>query len=65
MVPTCSLARSAFCTSGRPIEIWSRARALDLGLGDAERVGALADRLDRVVDRLRRDLGTCGVGRPW
>ena len=22
MVPTCSTARSAFCTSGRPIEIW-------------------------------------------
>ena len=28
------------------------AGALDLGLGDAERVGALADRLERVVERL-------------
>ena len=57
MVPTCSRARSAFWTSGRPTEIWSRAGALDLGLRDAERVDALAHRLDRVVDRLRRDLG--------
>ena len=31
--------------------------ALDLRLGDAQGVGALPDRLDRVVDRLRRDLG--------
>ncbi|GBD46582.1 hypothetical protein HRbin41_01410 [bacterium HR41] len=31
--------------------------ALDFGLGDTERVGALADRLDRIVDRLRGDLG--------
>ena len=36
------------------------ARALDLGLGDAERVRPLADRLDGVVDRLRRDLGHLG-----
>jgi hypothetical protein len=33
-----------------------RAGALDLGLGDAQRVDALAHRLDRVVDGLRRDL---------
>jgi hypothetical protein len=33
-----------------------RPGALDLRLGDAQCVGALADRLDRVVDRLRRDL---------
>src|SRR5204862_273021 len=32
------------------------ARLLDLRLRDAERVGALADRLDRVADRLGRDL---------
>ena len=41
------------------------ARSLDLRLGDAERVGALADRLDRVVDVLRASpCGTWGVGRP-
>jgi hypothetical protein len=34
----------------------ARAGALDLGLRDAERVDPLAHRLDRVVDRLRRDL---------
>jgi hypothetical protein len=33
-----------------------RSGALDLGLGYAEGVGPLADRVDRVVDRLRRDL---------
>ena len=35
----------------------------DLGLGDAERVDALADDLDRAVDVLGPSTsGTCGVG---
>ena len=64
-VPTCSIARWAFWTFGRPTWIWSSPSARDLGLGDAERVDALADDLDRAVDVLGRDLGVCGVGRPW
>ena len=43
------------------------ARALDLGLGDAELVDALAHDVDRAVDRVARDLGLLGglglVGR--
>jgi len=37
--------------------------ALDLGLGDAEGVGALADRLDGVVERLLGHLGHLRGGR--
>ena len=56
MVPTCSMARCGVLHVGKPDGDLVAARALDLGLGDAERVGALADRVDRVVHRLRRDL---------
>ena len=63
MVPTCSIARWAFWTFGRPTSIWSCADPRDLGLGDAERVDALADDLDRAVDVLGVDVGVCGVGR--
>ena len=57
MVPICSIARSALETFGRPTSIWSLADPGDLGLGDAERVDALADDLDRAVDVLGGDLG--------
>ena len=65
MVPTCSIARSAFCTSGRPTEIWSRPERWISGSETPSesvrlRIVSIASSTACGVT-----VGTCGVGRPW
>jgi hypothetical protein len=65
VVPTCCSARAAFCTSGRPIEIWS---APERWISGSETPSAsvrflivlIASSIASGVTR-----GTCGVGWPW
>jgi hypothetical protein len=62
--PTCSRARSAFCTSGSPTEIW-RAPARWISGSDTPRestrlrIVSIASSIDCGVTS-----GTCGVGSP-
>jgi len=63
--PTCAIARSAFSTSGRPIEIWS---GPERWISGSETPSASV-RL-RIVSSASSSasgvtVGTCGVGCPW
>ena len=65
MVPTCSMARSAFCTSGRPTEIWSRPERWISGSDTPSASVRL-----RIVSTASSSAcwvtsGTWGVGVPW
>ena len=64
MLPTCSRARSAFWTSGRPTEIWrAPARWISGSETPSEstrlRIVSIASSTDCGVTS-----GTCGVGSP-
>ena len=65
MVPTWAIARSAFCTSGSPTEIWSRPeRWISVSVTPSEfvrlRIVSIASSTACGVT-----VGTWGVGRPW
>ena len=55
-MPTCCLRALGVLDAGEADRDLVAAEPLDLGLGDAERVDALAHDVDRAVDRLGRDL---------
>ena len=64
-MPTCWMARSAFFTAGRPIEIWSRPERWISGSDTPSasvrlRIVSIASSSACWVTT-----GTCGVGWPW
>ena len=65
MVPTCCSARAAFCTAGRPIEIWSEPA---FWISGSETPSASVRFLIVSIASLMAcgvTFGTFGVGRPW
>jgi hypothetical protein len=64
-VPTCSIARSVFLTSGSPIEIWSLPACWISGSETPS--ASVRLRIVSIASSIAAEVtsGTCGVGRPW
>ena len=65
MEPTCWIARSEFCTSGRPIEIWSLPERWISGSDTPSASVRLRIVSSASLSACGVTVGTCGVGWPW